>query len=74
MELTREAFEQICPIVRRTFSTFETAERRQIGERLKRTGGTDAGAAAEAAADDYEPARGALVDPVLQLILGDRLH
>jgi hypothetical protein len=73
MNLTREAFEQICPIVRRTFSTFETAERRQIGERLKRTGATDTGAAAgDAAVDDYDPARGALVDPVLQLILGDR--
>jgi hypothetical protein len=75
IDLTREAFEQICPIVRRTFSTFETAERRQIGERLKRAaaaGGIGASTAAEAAADDYEPARGALVDPVLQLILGDR--
>lgn len=71
--LTREAFEQICPIVRRTFSTFETAERRQIGERLKRTGSPDAGAAAEAAADDYDPARGALVDPVLEMLLGERL-
>ena len=34
--LTRETFEQICPIARRTFSTFEKAERRQIGEKIKR--------------------------------------
>ena len=75
MGLTREAFEQVCPIARRTFSTFETAERRQIGERLKRAGATEAGGAvAAAAADDYEPARGALVDPVLEAILGDRLR
>jgi hypothetical protein len=76
MGLTRDAFEQVAPIARRTFSTFETAERRQIGERLKRAGAADAGAEAGAggggAADDYEPARGALVDPVLELILGDR--
>jgi hypothetical protein len=76
INLTREAFEQICPIVRRTFSTFETAERRQIGERLKRTAvaGIGTGATTDETADDYEPARGALVDPVLALILGDRLR
>lgn len=72
--LTREAFEQVVPIARRTFSTFEPAERRQIGERLKRSGAADASGDAEASADDYEPERGALVDPVLQLILGDRVR
>ncbi len=35
--LTRETFEQVCPIARRTFSTFEKAERRQIGEKIKGT-------------------------------------
>jgi hypothetical protein len=40
---------------------------------LKRAGtAADAGGVGEAAADDYEPARGALVDPVLELILGER--
>jgi hypothetical protein len=74
MQLSREAFEQIAPIVRRTFSTYETAERRQIGGRLKRTGPAGASrAASETEADDYSPDRGALVEPVLQLILGERL-
>ncbi len=68
--LSRDVFEQICPIVRRTFSTFEKAERRQLGEKLKRASspGEDA---ASIATDDYDPARGALVAPVLSLILGD---
>jgi Family of unknown function (DUF5682) len=70
--LTRDTFEQICPIARRTFSTFEKAERRQIGEKLKRSGSPDADSA-PVATDDYDPVRGALVEPVLRLILGDRM-
>ena len=70
--LSRDTFEQICPIARRTFSTFEKAERRQIGEKLKRA--TSAGVStATMATDDYDPARGAMVEPILRLILGDRL-
>lgn len=68
--LSRETFEQVCPIARRTFSTFEKTERRQIGERLAR-GMTPAHGASGAAADDYDPERGSLVEPVLRLILGD---
>jgi hypothetical protein len=75
--LTRETFEQICPIARRTFSTFEKPERRQIGERLKQS---EAGEARSTAAggmrssgDDYDAARGSLVEPIIRLILGDRL-
>ena len=69
--LPRDTFEEICPIARRTFSTFETAERRRIGEKIKRSASRDAPATAEAA-DDYDPVRGAMVEPVLQLILGER--
>lgn len=67
--LPREIFEEICPIARRTFSTFEKPERRQIGEKLRRgstTQSTDA-----VVMDDYDTARGTLVEPVLRLILGD---
>jgi hypothetical protein len=70
--LTRETFEQVCPIARRTFSTFDKAERRQIGEKVKGTASTDAGGA-PAATDEYDPVRGALVEPILRLILGDRV-
>ncbi len=70
--LSRDTFEQICPIARRTFSTFEKAERRQIGEKINRATSSDA-TAAPVDADDYDPVRGAMVDPILRLILGDRL-
>ena len=68
--LSRETFEQVCPIVRRTFSTFEKSERRQIGEKLARASGPDA-SPVPVDADDYDAVRGALVEPVLRLILGD---
>ena len=71
--LPRATFEQVCPIARRTFSEFAKPERRQIGEKIKR--GTVVGPAvtAASASDDYEPVRGMLVEPVIRLILGDRL-
>lgn len=68
--LPGETFEQVCPIARRTFSTFEKPERRQIGEKLAR-GSSPVSGALGAPSDDYEPSRGSLVDPVLRLILGD---
>lgn len=70
--LPREAFEQVCPIARRTFATFESPERRRIGEKIKRGTSLDANVTA-VATDDYDPERGALVEPVLRLILGGRL-
>jgi hypothetical protein len=69
--LPREAFEQVCPIARRTFSTFDPPERRQIGEKLKRGTNADPTGAAAASSDDYDARRGALVEPILRLILGD---
>lgn len=74
--LQPDVFDRICPIVRRTFSTFEKPERRQIGEKLKRgapAAGADASGSGERALDEYDAARGALVEPVIRLILGDRL-
>ncbi|HYE62923.1 MAG TPA: DUF5682 family protein [Phycisphaerales bacterium] len=69
--LRPEIFDQVCPIARRTFSSFEPPERRQIGERLKRAGAPGPTTTTHAAAvEDYDPARGSLVEPVLNLILG----
>ncbi len=65
-------FEQVCPIARRTFSTFAKPERRMIGENLKRGMGTAQRPAGDGE-DDYDPVRGRLVDPVLKLILGEAL-
>ena len=64
--LTHEHFQQILPMLRRTFSTFEAPERRQMGERVKHkqvalvTGGND----------EVDTQRAVLVLPVLQQILG----
>jgi Family of unknown function (DUF5682) len=77
-----DAFTQILPVLRRTFSTFPAGERRQIGERARRFGGSsshngarpagtgigDAGSAA--AGEPLDPERTALVLPVLRRILG----
>jgi len=72
--LPEDIFEQVCPIARRTFSTFEPAERRMIGERVKHGDSPSPPArpgVQHATSADYDPERGALVDPVLRLILGD---
>lgn len=68
--LSRDTFDQVCPIARRTFSTFEKPERRQLGEKLAREA-SNAPGNVQTAADDYDPERGSLVEPVLRLILGD---
>jgi hypothetical protein len=72
--LPEDIFEQVCPIARRTFSTFEPAERRMIGERVKLSGSPSPSARpgmGHATSGDYDSERGALVDPALRLILGD---
>lgn len=68
--LSRDTFEQICPIARRTFSTFEKPERRQIGEKLAR-GAMPGVGDPDVATDDYDAERGALVEGVLRQILGE---
>lgn len=70
--LPAATFEQVCPIARRTFSTFAKPERRMIGENLKR-GLVAAQPSAAEGDNDYDPVRGRLVDPVLKLILGETL-
>jgi hypothetical protein len=76
--LTRDTFERVCPVARRTFSTFEAPERRLIGQTLRSAvpapGNTDhAGRANEtrSAGDGLDAARSALVDTVLRLIFGN---
>lgn len=64
-QLDGENFQRVLPLLRRAFSGFAAAERRQIGERLRQgAGGTTA-----AVATDYDPARTALVLPMLKLLL-----
>jgi hypothetical protein len=74
--LPRDVFEQICPIARRTFATFERPRRRQLGERIRAmaTGGVQhgpQGGHGAASTDSYNAARGDLVAPILALLLGE---
>ena len=62
-----EAFTNALPVLRRTFSTFAPAERRQIGERVRR--GARAAALTDTE-DDLDHERASLVLPVLAQILG----
>lgn len=74
--LTRDAFEQTCPIARRTFATFEPAERRMIGEQLRRSsapGGNPGRGETPGSGQGYDADRGELVLPTLRLILGEEL-
>ena len=61
--LDGEGFQRVLPLLRRAFSTFAAAERRQIGERLRR------GEVAVVMDSTLDPARTAKVLPVLKLIL-----
>jgi Family of unknown function (DUF5682) len=54
-----DAFVRVLPLLRRTFATFEPAERRQIGEKLRRT---EAAGAVEVRCDRE---RGELVLPII---------
>ncbi|MEO0477371.1 MAG: DUF5682 family protein [Planctomycetota bacterium] len=70
VSLNDEQFTENLPLLRRTFSTFAAPERRQMGERVKRT---DVGApqtpTAQATAFNHERAEKVL--PVLRMILGN---
>jgi hypothetical protein len=65
------AFDDVLPLVRRTFSGYSRAERRQVGERVRRLDGSGTPVvAAGTTSSDIDPARAALVHPVLRSILG----
>jgi len=63
-----DSFTDVLPLLRRTFATFGSAERRQIGERVRRlgTGEPDRGSTD----DGVDVARGELVLPTLARLLG----
>lgn len=64
--LPAEAFKAVLPLLRRTFATFTPAERRQIGEHVRR--GTHV--AALAVDGDLDPFRADLALPLVALMLG----
>jgi hypothetical protein len=67
--LAQDAFIQLLPLLRRTFSTYPAAERRALGERAKRGSGAsvDRGAAPSA---EIDVARAEAVLPLVGVMLG----
>ncbi|MDQ1026703.1 hypothetical protein QF035_004285 [Streptomyces umbrinus] len=70
-----DAFTDVLPLLRRTFSAYEPGVRRTLGELVRRGPGTRGGATATASgipgfAPDLDAARADAVLPVLRLLLG----
>ena len=61
------AFMELLPLLRRTFSTFEAPERRQLAQRA--AGSTNLVGARPPVTQDYDQERASLLLPVLKLIL-----
>ena len=66
--LKPDYFTNVLPLLRRTFSTFAPAERRQIGGRV--AGGATRSAALPATSDEFDEARANSALPLLAQILG----
>jgi hypothetical protein len=66
-ELRAEDFTALLPLLRRTVSTFAAGERRQIGERVSRG---DAASARGLDDETLDPARVAIVEPIIRVLLG----
>jgi len=67
--LTDERFNEVLPLVRRTFATFAPAERRQMGGHVRHTR-SGAGPTIAEPAVDFDPERAAGVLDTLDLIFG----
>jgi hypothetical protein len=67
-----DAFVEVLPLLRRTFSEYPAPQRRQIGERAVRLAGAggDTRPAGTPAADDVDAARADLVLPTVRALLG----
>ncbi|MFC4424792.1 DUF5682 family protein [Deinococcus navajonensis] len=65
--LDAAAFQEVLPLLRRVFSRFEKAERRAIGEALRRGGVSERGPAGA-----FDESRGLQVVPVVTRMLGGR--
>ena len=66
--LDEDALVRVLPLVRRTFSAFEAADRRDLGTRVKQVPG--APVVTTAAAPDWNPARAERALPMLRELLG----
>ena len=66
-ELNAETFQQLLPVLRRTFASFTAPERRQMGERVKQG---QAALPTVAAVNDLDSNRAASALPLVAMILG----
>lgn len=69
-QLKGEVFTELFPLLRRTFANFPPAERRQMGERVRRVGGTPA--SRPLPVRDFDSQRADAVLPLLGQVLGVR--
>ncbi|WP_250007100.1 DUF5682 family protein [Actinoplanes sp. M2I2] len=70
-DIPADAFDDVLPLLRRTFGAFEAGERRAIGERL--AGPRAAGDASADGGLGFDPARADLVLPTLSALLGHEI-
>jgi hypothetical protein len=68
-QIAGDVFDELLPLLRRTFSTLPPGERRQIGELIRRPADARAAAASSASAD-FNPQRAARPLPLIIQLLG----
>jgi hypothetical protein len=70
--LPKDSFTALAPLLRRTFSTFTSPERRQIGERARRgmAGVSRAAVSEQPRPEDFDQARAEAVLPLIAKLLG----
>ncbi len=67
-ELSGETFTEVLPLLRRTFATFAAPERRQMGERVRRSTGSLTITASQA--ENFNERRAEMVLPLVAMLLG----
>ncbi len=69
-EIPADAFVEVLPLLRRTFSEYPSPARRQIGERAVRLGAAPRQGGGDRVEDDVDAGRGDLVMPTVAVLLG----
>jgi hypothetical protein len=74
--LPADSYTALAPLLRRTFSTFTSPERRQLGERARRgmTGASRAAIGEQTRAEDFDETRAEAVLPLVAQLLELRTH
>ncbi|MDX2099420.1 MAG: DUF5682 family protein [Leptolyngbyaceae cyanobacterium bins.59] len=70
MQLPPDTFTTVLPLVRRTFSTFSAAERRQMGEQVRQAGGQELRMGTSQADSEFDRDRADAILPLITQLLG----